>query len=134
MSYGISVSRPGFDVTDKNLSDKDLVFSSTFSTLKIYSIIYFSAAGIVAHGLDYAPVFFVIRYIEEDDDEYTFNVPLGYNVGNDPQLTGGTWISSVSTASWDDITGSGQDVVVDNVNVTSSVVGAVILCTDSLNE
>jgi len=67
MSYGIKVSKPGYDAT--TASSKNLVYSSDFKTPKIYTLGDFSittdangnATSGVAHGLEYAPGFYVFR-------------------------------------------------------------------------
>ena len=54
--WGMKISKPGIDVgtaTDAN----DLVFSSSIDTLKVKSLGTFTAAGTVAHGLSYTPIF-----------------------------------------------------------------------------
>lgn len=52
-NWGIRVSKPGFDVG--TCSDYDLVMSSSFNALKTKFV--GTAAGTIAHGLSYTPIF-----------------------------------------------------------------------------
>ena len=58
-SYGIKISRPGYDVNKAD--DTDLVFSSAFKTLKLVKIIDMSGESSVAHGLGYIPTYIFLR-------------------------------------------------------------------------
>jgi hypothetical protein len=73
-NYGLKISKTGYDV--KTATDNNLVFSSSFNTLKAYAtgVVTISVNpvdvidyGSVAHGLSYAPAFLVYN---DGDDGY----------------------------------------------------------------
>ena len=72
---GLKISKPGIDV--KTATDKDLVWSSNFKTLKLYRQIVFTEAGEVSHGLDYPPTFMALMRV----DGVTVPTSLGYQEG-----------------------------------------------------
>lgn len=59
MTYGIKVSKPGFDV--RICDDKDLVFTSELNTLKAKAIGTLTSGNTYAHGLAYVPIVFVVN-------------------------------------------------------------------------
>lgn len=75
MDYGIKVTKPGQDVA--TVTDKDAVFSTKFSTLKIYlsGTVTLTTDGSgngsasVTHNLGFAPAFYVFR---KGTAQYTF--------------------------------------------------------------
>jgi hypothetical protein len=56
MDYGIKISQDGYDV--KTCTDQQLVMSSEFDLLKLKITGTTTGTGVVAHGLDYTPIFF----------------------------------------------------------------------------
>lgn len=74
-SYGIKVSRPGYDVL--SASDENLITSSEFNSPKVVKIIYFSGADTTAHGLGYVPMF--DYYTEYDTGKWKLNAPGFYD-------------------------------------------------------
>lgn len=59
MTRVIRFATSGYDASDKDLEAKNLVFSSEYTSPKIYKAVQFTATGQVSHGLDYAPMFWV---------------------------------------------------------------------------
>lgn len=57
--YGVKISRKGIDV--KTASPKNLVFSSSCNTFKIYRTIKISGGESITHGLNYPPTFFAFK-------------------------------------------------------------------------
>jgi len=75
LDYGLKVTKPGQDV--QSVADKDVVFSTKFSTLKIYlsGTVTLTTDGsgngsaTVTHNLGFAPAFYVFR---KGTAQYTF--------------------------------------------------------------
>lgn len=59
MTYGIKVSKAGFDV--KTCADKDLVMSSQFNMLKTKATGTIGTSASIAHGLSYVPIFLPMK-------------------------------------------------------------------------
>lgn len=59
MTYGIKVSKAGFDV--KTCGDKDLVMSSQFNMLKTKATGTIGTLSSIAHGLSYVPIFLSMK-------------------------------------------------------------------------
>ena len=57
MTWGIKVSKPGFDV--KTATDDQLVMSSEYSSLKVAHTDAPTTSGTYTHGLGYTPAFIV---------------------------------------------------------------------------
>jgi len=94
MSYGIVVSKAGYDATSGALDDKNKIFDSSLDHLKTYSSGYFeqtvtsgnSYSGYVAHSLSCSPLCMV--YFTTDETNYRVALsgspdafPYRYSVG-----------------------------------------------------
>ena len=95
MTYGIVISKAGYDATSGSLADKDKIFDSSLDHLKTYSSGYFEQtvtngntySGYIEHSLEYAPLCMV--YFTTDGDNYRVTLsaspdafPYRYSVEN----------------------------------------------------
>lgn len=75
---GIKASKPGEDVT--GTADKNLIYSSAFNSLKVYSSGNVTASGTptdVAHSLGYIPAFLAYSHDVSADSGYISSVGIG---------------------------------------------------------
>jgi len=95
MDYGLKVSQSGYDIA--SATDKQLVFSSEFNTLKVSSIgsgtanpddVGSTVTVEISHGLGYVPaytVFTEIYNVPGNDNDF-YLAPFTYAIGGDASI------------------------------------------------
>ncbi len=104
-TYGIEVSKEGYDVMDPNIDPKNLAFSSKYTSPKIYKTIRFEATGSQAHGLSYPPAFFS-----------SCRLASGYDLG----YGGGTYLPFDGVTPW--------------FCMTNSILQSTVLCSVAVDD
>ena len=74
--WGMRVSKPGFDVL--TCVDTDLVMSSSFNTLKSYSVGTAAGTAFISHSLGYVPIYFGMNILNS-----VMSGIVGQNTTND---------------------------------------------------